>query len=37
MIDAMMPKITDPEMLAAAKDFRAKVREYIAKTTPRKK
>jgi tetratricopeptide (TPR) repeat protein len=37
MIDAVMPKITDPEMLAAAKDFRAKVTEYIAKTTPKKK
>ena len=37
MIDALMPKITEPEMLAAAKDFRAKVTEYIAKTKPRKK
>ncbi len=37
MIDALMPKITEPEMLAAAKDFRAKVTQYIAATTPRKK
>ena len=37
MVDALMPKITDPEMLAAAKDFRAKVTEYIAATTPKKK
>ena len=37
MIDALIPKITEPEMLAAAKDFRAKVTEYIAKTTPKKK
>jgi len=37
MIDALMPKITEPEMLAAAKDFRAKVTEYIAKTTPKKR
>jgi tetratricopeptide (TPR) repeat protein len=37
MIDALIPKITEPEMLAAAKDFRAKVTEYIAMTTPKKK
>jgi len=37
MIDELMPKITEPEMLAAAKDFRAKVTEYIASTTPKKK
>lgn len=37
MIDALIPKITEPEMLAAAKDFRARVTEYIAKTTPKKK
>jgi tetratricopeptide (TPR) repeat protein len=37
MIDALIPKITEPEMLAAAKDFRVKVTEYIAKTTPKKK
>jgi tetratricopeptide (TPR) repeat protein len=37
MIDALMPKITEPEMLAAAKDFRAKVTEYIAATTTKKK
>ena len=37
MIDALMPKITEPELLAAAKDFRAKVTEYIAQTTPKKK
>jgi tetratricopeptide (TPR) repeat protein len=37
LIDALIPKITEPEMLAAAKDFRAKVTEYIAATTPKKK
>ncbi len=37
MIDALTPKLTEPEMLAAAKDFRAKVMEYIAPTTPKKK
>jgi tetratricopeptide (TPR) repeat protein len=37
LIDALIPKITEPEMLAAAKDFRAKVTEYIAAATPRKK
>jgi tetratricopeptide (TPR) repeat protein len=37
MIDALLPKITEPEMLAAARDFRAKVTEYIARTTPKKK
>lgn len=37
MIDALIPKITDPEVLAAAKDFRAKVKEVIAGTALRKK
>jgi tetratricopeptide (TPR) repeat protein len=37
LIDALMPKITEPEMLAAAKDFRAKVMQYITATTPKKK
>jgi tetratricopeptide (TPR) repeat protein len=37
VVDALMPKITEPEMLAAAKDFRAKVTEYMAATTPKKK
>ena len=37
MIDELLPKLTEPEMLAAAKDFRAKVTEYIARTTPKKK
>src|SRR3954452_8148823 len=37
MIDALLPTITEPELLSAAKDFRAKVTEYIAATTPRKK
>jgi tetratricopeptide (TPR) repeat protein len=37
MIDELLPKITEPEMLAAARDFRAKVTEYIAKPTPKKK
>ncbi|HEX3578893.1 MAG TPA: DUF1570 domain-containing protein [Thermoanaerobaculia bacterium] len=35
MIDALLPTITEPELLSAAKDFRAKVVEYIAATTPR--
>jgi tetratricopeptide (TPR) repeat protein len=37
MVDDLMPKITDPEMMAAAKDLRAKLKEYIAATTPKKK
>ena len=37
MIDDLITKIAEPEMLAAAKDFRAKVTEYIAKTAPKKK
>src|SRR4051794_7471590 len=37
MIDALLPTITEPELLSAARDFRAKVTEYIAATTPKKK
>jgi hypothetical protein len=37
MVDALMPKITEPEILAAAKDFRKKLTEYIAATTPKKR
>jgi len=37
MIDALLPSITEPELLSAAKDFRAKVTQYIAATTPKKK
>jgi tetratricopeptide (TPR) repeat protein len=37
MIDALLPQITEPELLSAAKEFRAKVTEYIAATTPKKK
>jgi cytochrome c-type biogenesis protein CcmH/NrfG len=37
MIDALLPTITEPELLSAAKEFRAKVTEYIAQTTPKKK
>ena len=37
MIDALLPTITEPELLSAAKDFRAKVTEYIARTAPKKK
>jgi tetratricopeptide (TPR) repeat protein len=37
MIDAMIPNIKDPEVLAAAKDFRAKVKEVIAGTAAKKK
>jgi tetratricopeptide (TPR) repeat protein len=37
MIDALLPTITEPELLSAAKDFRAKVTGYIAQTAPKKK
>lgn len=37
LIDALLPTIKEPEVLAAAKDFRARVTEYIAATTPKKK
>jgi len=37
MIDALLPTITEPELLSAAKEFRAKVVEYIAQTKPKKK
>jgi tetratricopeptide (TPR) repeat protein len=37
LVDALMPKITEPEMLAAATDFRKKLKEYIAATTPKKR
>jgi Flp pilus assembly protein TadD len=37
MIDALLPAITEPELLSAAKDFRAKVTEYIAATKPKQK
>jgi tetratricopeptide (TPR) repeat protein len=37
ILDELMPKITEPEMLAAAKDFRVRVTEYIAKAAKRKK
>lgn len=37
MIDALLPTITEPELLSAAKEFRAKVTEYIAQTAPKKK
>ena len=37
MIDALLPTIQEPELLAAAKDFRKKVTEYIAMTAPKKK
>ena len=37
MIDALLPTITEPELLSAAKDFRAKVTSYIAATTAKKK
>jgi len=37
MIDALLPTITEPELLSAAKDFRAKVTESIARTAPKKK
>ncbi|HEV7426699.1 MAG TPA: DUF1570 domain-containing protein [Thermoanaerobaculia bacterium] len=37
MIDALLPKISEPELLSAAKDFRAKVKTYIAATAPKKK
>jgi len=37
MIDALLPTIKEPELLAAAKDFRNKVTEYIAMTTPKRK
>jgi tetratricopeptide (TPR) repeat protein len=37
MIDALLPTITEPELMSAAKAFRAKVVEYIAATAPKKK
>jgi tetratricopeptide (TPR) repeat protein len=37
MIDALLPTITEPELLSAAKEFRAKVVEYMAATSPKKK
>jgi Flp pilus assembly protein TadD len=37
MMDALLPTITEPELLSAPKDFRAKVTSYIAATTPKKK
>lgn len=37
MIDALLPTITEPELLSAAKEFRAKVVEYMAATKPRKR
>jgi tetratricopeptide (TPR) repeat protein len=37
MIDALLPTITEPELLSAAKEFRAKVVEYIAQTARKKK
>jgi len=37
ILDELMPKITEPEMLAAAKDFRVRVEGYIAKAAKRKK
>jgi tetratricopeptide (TPR) repeat protein len=37
ILDELMPKITEPEMLAAAKDFRVRVTGYIAKAAKRKK
>jgi cytochrome c-type biogenesis protein CcmH/NrfG len=37
MIDALLPKINEPELLSAAKDFRAKVTEYMARTAVKKK
>lgn len=37
MVDALIPKITEPQVLAAAKDFRKKLTEYIAATTPKKR
>jgi len=37
LIDALLPTIKEPELLAAAKDFRRKVTEYIAATTPKRK
>jgi tetratricopeptide (TPR) repeat protein len=37
MIDALLPTITEPELLSAAKAFRAKVTEYIAQTAPKKR
>jgi tetratricopeptide (TPR) repeat protein len=37
MIDALLPTITEPELLSAAKEFRAKVVQYIAATKPKKK
>jgi tetratricopeptide (TPR) repeat protein len=37
MIDALLPTITEPELLSAAKEFRGKVTEYIVATTPKKK
>jgi Flp pilus assembly protein TadD len=37
MIDALLPNITEPELLSAAKEFRAKVTQYMAATTPKKK
>jgi len=37
MIDALLPTITEPELLSAAKEFRVKVVEYIAQTKGKKK
>jgi cytochrome c-type biogenesis protein CcmH/NrfG len=37
MIDALLPTITEPELLSAAKEFRNKLTEYIATTAPKKK
>ncbi|MBV8543709.1 MAG: DUF1570 domain-containing protein [Acidobacteria bacterium] len=37
MIDKLLPSIAEPEMLAAANDFRAKLIESMAATTPKKK
>lgn len=31
LVDDLLPKITDPEMLTSAKEFRAKVAEYVKK------
>jgi tetratricopeptide (TPR) repeat protein len=37
MIDALLPTIKEPELLAAANDFRTKVTEYMAATKPKRK
>jgi tetratricopeptide (TPR) repeat protein len=37
MIDALLPTITEPELLSAAKKFRAKVTEYITATGTKKR